>query len=223
MASDRIAIPQPEPQGPDSAALRGGRRPRSAPGPGRSGSGEDAPGIFPDTIGRKNAGNLRKGNAVRCGHLKPALWRLQWRWGEWPRSQPAGGGRRAAHPVSADRFCHRLRRSAKRESLHVAWNHDRRSVLSGRATLSRRRWEQQEFQREPPSGPSRRDYRAEDERGNAGIPDIGERHLERAVADKPGEPLREIPVSEALPAFEKEKSWWLDTWVKTNYLVAGRK
>jgi hypothetical protein len=41
--------------------------------------------------------------------------------------------------------------------------------------------------------------------------------LEKAVLEKKDQPLRQIPLGDAQVAFEKEKSWWLDNWVKTHY------
>jgi hypothetical protein len=47
--------------------------------------------------------------------------------------------------------------------------------------------------------------------------------LQKAVLEKPKEPMREIPVSDATAAFEKEKAWWLDTWMKAHFTDSGRK
>jgi hypothetical protein len=47
--------------------------------------------------------------------------------------------------------------------------------------------------------------------------------LEKAVQEKQGEPLREIPVADAMPSFEKEKSWWLDTWLKARDAAAPNR
>jgi hypothetical protein len=48
-------------------------------------------------------------------------------------------------------------------------------------------------------------------------------NLEKVVLDKPGMPIREIPVVDGMSAFEKEKAWWLDTWMPAHYPDPGRK
>jgi hypothetical protein len=47
--------------------------------------------------------------------------------------------------------------------------------------------------------------------------------LEKAVLDKQGQPVREIPAADVMPAFEAEKSWWLDVWLKTQSAGPARK
>jgi hypothetical protein len=47
--------------------------------------------------------------------------------------------------------------------------------------------------------------------------------LEKAVQQKQGAMLQEIPVAEATQGFEKEKSWWLNTWLKTHDPSLGSK
>jgi hypothetical protein len=47
--------------------------------------------------------------------------------------------------------------------------------------------------------------------------------LEKAVHQKQGEMIQEIPVTDATPGFEKEKAWWLDTWLKTREPSLGSK
>jgi len=47
--------------------------------------------------------------------------------------------------------------------------------------------------------------------------------LEKTVQEKPGEQLREVPPADAMAAFQREKSWWLDTWLKLHDTGPGRK
>ena len=40
-------------------------------------------------------------------------------------------------------------------------------------------------------------------------------NLQKAVREKKDTPTQEIPLAEAAPFFDAEKTWWLDTWMKT--------
>ena len=39
--------------------------------------------------------------------------------------------------------------------------------------------------------------------------------LHKAVREKKGTPSQEIPLAEAAPFFDAEKTWWLETWLTT--------
>lgn len=47
--------------------------------------------------------------------------------------------------------------------------------------------------------------------------------LEKAVQQKQGGTIQEIPVTDATPGFEKEKAWWLNSWLKTHDPSLGSK
>jgi hypothetical protein len=47
--------------------------------------------------------------------------------------------------------------------------------------------------------------------------------LAKVVLEKPGMPIREIPINDGMAAFEKEKAWWLGTWMPLHYPDPGRQ
>jgi hypothetical protein len=47
--------------------------------------------------------------------------------------------------------------------------------------------------------------------------------LEKAIVQKQGQPILEMPAADAVADFEREKAWWLETYLKTHNSVPGGK